>query len=362
MFVQSFICLFILIFICFFTHIWITLIPALLKAAREEKKEGKTDEKNITVDSSTASATATAMKIDTVDNTLQTAKSSTPLPPPPSSSSLPPSLPLPSSVSLLLPAPPCAVPTVTYSGNLNLLPELSAITAAFLAKKEKTALAVKFFVSTSRTDHLPCFSLPSRAENINGDCAIARYLVRESTESSLLGTCGSLGESLVDQWLDYYTSCLSGNRELSDIASLINTVLASKTYLVNDKLSLADISIFVLLQKNKFVAVSPNSPTNCPHTNRWYSLISYDLSCVGTLPVLTAEKKYPPKGAGKAGGKTGNNEKKTDTVKDVTAMDGKYRYSYYNYYNYCNIITIIIVITINMLLSLLQSLLSVMLL
>ena len=295
------------------------ILLALLKAAREEKKEEKTEEINAVIPATVAAA---AVPTNDPESIVQTSITVSP-PPPPLSSSLP----------LLLPATVCTVPTVTYSGTSNLLPELSAITAAFLSKTDKTKLVVKFIVSTGRTDHLPCFSQPLTDENVNGDCAIARYLVRESSGSLLLGTTGSLGESLVDQWLDYYTACLAGNRELSDISCMINTVLATKTYLVGDQLTLADISVFVLLQKNKFTPVSAGSATIFPHTNRWWSLVSSNLGCVGTLPVLKAEKKYPPKGAGKAGGKVVNNEKKGEAVKDtVGAVDGT---NYYLLSLYC---------------------------
>ena len=282
----------------------IMFLTALLKAAREEKKDEKTEEVNVAIPSTVAAAVATNVSESTIQTTISV---SSPPPPPPLSSSLP----------LLLPATVCTVPTVTYSGTSNLLPELSAITAAFLSKTDKTKLIVKFIVSTGRTDHLPSFSQPMIDENINGDCAIARYLVRESSGSLLLGTTGTLGESLVDQWLDFYTACLGGNRDLSDISCMVNTVLASKTYLVGDQLTLADISVFVLLQKSKFIPVSAGSSTAYPHTTRWWSLVLSNLGCVGTLPVLTAEKKYPPKGAGKAGGKVVNNEKKGETVKDA---------------------------------------------
>ena len=305
-------------------------LSALLKAAREEKKEEKTEEINAVIPATVAAAAAPTKDPESI---VQTSITVSP-PPPPLSSSLP----------LLLPATVCTVPTVTYSGTSNLLPELSAITAAFLSKTDKTKLVVKFIVSTGRTDHLPCFSQPLTDENVNGDCAIARYLVRESSGSLLLGTTGSLGESLVDQWLDYYTACLAGNRELSDISCMINTVLATKTYLVGDQLTLADISVFVLLQKNKFTPVSAGSATIFPHTNRWWSLVSSNLGCVGTLPVLNAEKKYPPKGAGKAGGKVVNNEKKGEAVKDTAgAVDGTnyYLLSLYCYSIFERIVSII---------------------
>ena len=158
---------------------------------------------------------------------------------------------------------------------------------------------------------------------MSGDCAIARQLVRESTDTTLLGQQGSVNLSLVDQWLDYYTACISGNCELSGISSLINTVLAQKTYLVGEKLSLADICIFILLVRNKFISgvCGVNDVCVFPHTSRWFALTSFQLECVGTFPVLTAEKKYPPKGAGKVGGKIMKNENKGEAKE--SSADGK---------------------------------------
>ena len=205
--------------------------------------------------------------------------------------------------SLLLPSTASTVPTVIYVTTGPFLPLLSQITAALTNKKDE----IKFIVSTSVTDHLPSYSSSECAEFLSGDTAIARYLVRNAGSEirSLLGPTGSLGESLVDQWLDYYTSCLVGNGDFDGLPALINTVLASKTFLVGNSLTLADISILILLQKMKFTPVLPGISTPFPHTNRWFSLVTFSLERTGVLPVLTGtgEKKYPPKGAGKVGGK-----------------------------------------------------------
>ena len=175
---------------------------------------------------------------------------------------------------------------------------------------------MKFIVSTSRTDHLPYYTSAELGPiGISGDSAIARYLVRNAGAEflTLLGPVGLLGESAVDQWLHYYTSCLAGNGEMVGLSSLINTVLASKTFLVGDELSLADIAILCLLKKSQFAPSVAGNPTPLPHTTRWHTLISHSLERTGVLPALGGgEKKYPPKGAGKTGGKLSKAESKAE--------------------------------------------------
>ena len=129
------------------------------------------------------------------------------------------------------------------------------------------------------------------------------------------------GASLVDQWLDYYTACVAGNGELLGLPELINTVLASKTFLAGENLTLADISIFVLLRKMKFSAVAPGASTAFPNLNRWFSLVTFTLEGTGSTLVLTGEKKYPPKGAGKAGGKASKDEAKNAAKTEAVEGD-----------------------------------------
>ena len=214
--------------------------------------------------------------------------------------------------SLLLPSTASTVPTVTYVTSPPFLPLLSQIAAALTTKKDE----IKFIVSTCGTDHLPSFSSTVCIEPLAGDATIARYLVRNAGSEcrALLGPINSIQESQVDQWLDYYTACVAGNGELDGLAALINTVLASKTFLVGDTLTLADIAILILLKKMKFTPVLPGVSTPFPHTNRWYSLVTFSLERTGVLPVLTGtgEKKYPPKGAGKVGGKIMKDEGKQE--------------------------------------------------
>ena len=205
--------------------------------------------------------------------------------------------------SLLLPYAASTVPTVTYVTSPPFLPLLSQITAALTHKKDE----IKFVVSTYGTDHLPSFSSTVCFEPLAGDATIARYLVRNAGSEfrTLLGPTNSSQESQVDQWLDYYTACVAGNGELDGLPALINTVLAPKTFLVGNTLTLADIAILILLKNMKFTPVLPGISTPFPHTNRWYSLVTFSLERTGVLPVLTGtgEKMYPPKGAGKVGGK-----------------------------------------------------------
>mmetsp|Transcript_4746 Transcript_4746/g.4905 ORF Transcript_4746/g.4905 Transcript_4746/m.4905 type:complete len:635 (+) Transcript_4746:1-1905(+) len=73
-------------------------------------------------------------------------------------------------------------------------------------------------------------------------------------------------------------------------------------------MTLADIIFYLLLKNNNYCVLTQEKAGFLPHTNRWFLLCGHGLECVRTLSVLTpsAEKKYPPKGAGKVGSKVAN--------------------------------------------------------
>ena len=186
--------------------------------------------------------------------------------------------------------------TVFYcAGNHSLLPELVQATVPLLGLG---AVPLTPSPEAATGDHLPVLVQPEQLTVVSGDSAIARYLVRTAGAVSLVGGADALQNSLVDQWLEYYTVCTAGNdqRDLSALAVLLDAYFADKTYAVGHSRTLADIALVVLLRRAKFAA----NPATLPHVSRWFSLASQGLP--NAVPLFRDMSKVGNKGAAASGG------------------------------------------------------------
>ncbi len=116
---------------------------------------------------------------------------------------------------------------------------------------------------------------------------------------SLYGGDDLLLSTMVDKWLETYTSYVASVAPVATVSGAVNEHLASCSYLVGYSLSLADIAMYTLLRKLKFAPADA-----VPHVSRWFQLIAANLKALGAdaLPALAAgERKFPPKGGSKAG-------------------------------------------------------------
>jgi len=92
----------------------------------------------------------------------------------------------------------------------------------------------------------PALGLSSGGE-LTGDMAIARYVTRNSnSNSALLGGSNLEQVALVDSYVDY-AQTLSKFQHISRVkavAATLNNVLAEKTYVVGQSLTIADVALF----------------------------------------------------------------------------------------------------------------------
>jgi glutamyl-tRNA synthetase len=143
----------------------------------------------------------------------------------------------------------------------------------------------------------------SAARHLIRSCRASAGLVKvgglQSLALSLYGGDDLLLSAMVDKWLETYTSYVASVAPVATVSGAVNEHLASCSYLVGYSLSLADIAMYTLLRKLKFAPADA-----VPHVSRWFQLIAANLKALGAdaLPALAAgERKFPPKGASKAG-------------------------------------------------------------
>ena len=104
---------------------------------------------------------------------------------------------------------------------------------------------------------------------LHGETTVARYLCR-SLLPDLYGGLAVDVIAAVDVWLDVSHTLASGNnKEKATALKLINTHLQKSEWLVNNKLSLADICIASTLKKTNVRAIGSVSE----HVKTWLDKI-----------------------------------------------------------------------------------------
>ncbi|CAH0391735.1 unnamed protein product [Bemisia tabaci] len=136
------------------------------------------------------------------------------------------------------------------------------------------------------------------------DVSICRYLAKFNQDFKLFGESDIVGLE-VDQWLTFSIGPLKCNVEFPSAISYLNQVLAIRTYLVDNKLTVADICVWAALypnsQWNKLIE-DGKAPA---HVLRWYNFIN-SLECVtaavARLPSsdMSSNKKSKPESAPKS--------------------------------------------------------------
>ena len=135
--------------------------------------------------------------------------------------------------------------------------------------------------SSTGEPHLPYLSGPRGS--VSGAAAIARLIARSA--ASPLYPADPWLAAQVDQWLDRWVAGTEGRSQLS--LRVLETHLASRTYLVGQELTLADLAVADLLE-----GLHADSLASLPHLTRWTRLIS---DALPRLPPVkeTKEKKKP---------------------------------------------------------------------
>ena len=206
-------------------------------------------------------------------------------------------------------------------------PELTFIAAGICENAAGIATHI-----TKGTSHFPYLTYDPTGEHneacsadtLSGDVNMARFLCRLNSNASGSALCGgddAFHASLVDQWLNYSTALVYGSVSSSEAAELLNNHLQSRTYLVNDVVTLGDIACYVALKREKFVpaasaASGSVAPAQPPHTLRWYKAVeAYVKKFPGSKEVIAATmvkaapvKKEPKGDAGKGKAKQAADE------------------------------------------------------
>eukprot|EP00500_Bicosoecida_sp_ms1_P014971 CAMPEP_0203829700 /NCGR_PEP_ID=MMETSP0115-20131106/64109_1 /ASSEMBLY_ACC=CAM_ASM_000227 /TAXON_ID=33651 /ORGANISM="Bicosoecid sp, Strain ms1" /LENGTH=191 /DNA_ID=CAMNT_0050738761 /DNA_START=37 /DNA_END=608 /DNA_ORIENTATION=- len=145
---------------------------------------------------------------------------------------------------------------------------------------------------------------PAGAE-IHGDFAIARYLARLNPEfaGGLFGGASALAAAEVDQWVDFAITSRAVAADGGDarsFVSVVNSALASRTFLAGYSLTFADIAAFAVL-----LAVGEEAATGSSHIQRWAALCHARLPGRKASGVLRLDATRKAAAAGAAAGGAG---------------------------------------------------------
>jgi len=131
----------------------------------------------------------------------------------------------------------------------------------------------------NRTSTGAVLGLPNGSE-LAGDAAIARYLARRPTlrRHQILGGDDPSTTATVDSWVDYALSQirLPLSSRTAAVAATLETVLPSRTYLVGEQTTLADVAVFTALGFPTRAADALSTAASLaayPHTLRWANMM-----------------------------------------------------------------------------------------
>jgi len=188
-------------------------------------------------------------------------------------------------------------------------------------------------VKASPFGTLPILELPS-GQLVHRTTAIVRYLSGLRLDSTLYGRT-MFEEAQIDQWVDasadistaaalistlHIHTLPQSHREqsvgtagaaLDSILSLLESKLVTQTFLVGERLSLADVVLVTTLQPLFEKAIDASSRSQIPHTLRWFLTCANQASFKAILgPVALRGDAAPAGGAGgPAGGAGGGGAK-----------------------------------------------------
>jgi glutamyl-tRNA synthetase len=153
---------------------------------------------------------------------------------------------------------------------------------------------------------------------ISGDANIARFLARNHA-AHLYGHNDAWLASQIDAWLEVYSFSLHSVSYAQSLPVVLETLLTTRTFLVGEAVSLADVAVLLALRKANVSASTPN-------VTRWVSLIaSYVADGPVSIPLtfVAAVKKETKKPAD-ATAATDNSKtsaKKANSDKDIERDD-----------------------------------------
>lgn len=120
--------------------------------------------------------------------------------------------------------------------------------------------------------------------NYNSENDILRFVASVATKHQLCGT-SAVEQTQIDQWL---TTSLTLEADLSNTLNYLQKSLSALTFLVANRLTIADLAVFSKLHKNFEAAEKMGIPT---HVKRWYDLVAAQICVQEALALLPAEAK-----------------------------------------------------------------------
>lgn len=152
---------------------------------------------------------------------------------------------------------------------------------------------------------VPFLLLPT-GESLHGGNTLLRHFGRVA---DLYGK-DTISAAQVDEWIDYAPS-LSVGSAFEKACTHIDIYLATRTFLVSNCLSIADIAILAGLASSGQRWERLQKSTKFPNLSRWYSSLLNGFQAI----VDAIAKHAPKKGAGRAEGYTNKEAKKAALVK-----------------------------------------------
>lgn len=125
------------------------------------------------------------------------------------------------------------------------------------------------------------------------------FVAKSSKDASRLCGESPIDQANVRQWLDYYaTKIRTENKwdtlsrdQLHTVLQELNRILMSKVYLVNNRLSLADIILYYGLHRY-MLTMTFSQKAEFVHVSRWFDQVQH---CCGVRPTLWAEVVFHKK-------------------------------------------------------------------
>lgn len=133
----------------------------------------------------------------------------------------------------------------------------------------------------------------------NSVLACTWFVAKSSKEASRLCGENPIDQAHIRQWIEYYvTKIRTENKwdtlsrdEVVAVLKDLNRIFAPKVYLVNDRLSLADIILYYGLHRY-MQTMAFSQKAEFVHVSRWFDQVQH---CSGVKPTLWAEVVFHKK-------------------------------------------------------------------
>lgn len=150
---------------------------------------------------------------------------------------------------------------------------------------------IRYLIATATTQALPHMTseLVENAGAISGDVNIAKFLLRK-TNSAFYDQKDAWVVSQVDQWLEVYSYTVLSASYLATLPDLLESFLATKSFLAGHLLTLADIAVYLAIKRlDKSVVLGVN-------VQRWVDVVASYLPVLTPAPVtfVVAKKEKAP--------------------------------------------------------------------